>query len=940
MREHRGNKVASAIRSRRVSTRLEIALFAVACLSVICVFYREIIFENRTFLPFGFPAEVMGPAPPWQFSGTIRANPYRLDAGGSAWQLEPWARIIGSSYRSRALPLWNPFQFFGTPLLGDAQPGALDILRLPAVLTTHAVGWDVYYLTQAALSLALTYAFVRAVGLRPEAATLAGIAYAFSGFMFIRGNMHYAEILHLLPGLLWGTELVVQGRLRSGLLILAGGVALSVFAGFPEAAVLTFLYAASYGAFRVAWLRFEAQSWTPSVQRGGLLLLAWIAGLALAAPQILPLFEYVEQSFNIHPPDRGLGLIALPLRSLAYIGVPYIAGLPTQPLAPGDLFTVDDYSGAAVVALAIFGALSLRRLGAPRQIGVFALGSALLWGGKLYGAPVIQEIGRAPMLVQTLAYIFAAPLLSFSLALLAAVSAHMLALSLIGRRIVLAAAFVFAGYLGFAVGLTWPAAMSAGQQHLLSTVGIAALAGCGALACLAVRRPWCAAAACLVVAVELLALSPRDVYSDRYDSLAQPPYVTWLQHQQQLPGQPFRVFSDDGILYPDYAGAFGIDDARDIDALYPRRMWEFVHTFLSPSVSDRYVGGWGHPELPTQLFSNKWLDFTNVRFILRPAGDSPADESIAQFIVQANYPPTDAQHVAELTIDGQRREVLVQRTPGDVTYRLRPTAAQPGLTFFVGFDPNGAATSTAEFIASIDDDVRFDQTLDGRTDSGRHWVPGHIDLTPYIGREVNLRLQTRSADATSAPAWGDLRLQPSPDPSQFKQVYSGEVSIWENTQAAPRAFLVSNVEHADSSAQAIADMQASDFDPLTQAVVEGAVSLSPGGGSPGATVITSYSPQEVQLTASTQSQALLVLTDTYYPGWTATVDGGTAPILPTDLAFRGVVVPPGTHHVTFHYAPASFQLGVAVAVAGVGLLTLTLWWIPRLAPEERKRMRA
>ncbi len=921
-----------AVRIRVVSRTAELVIFAVLSIAALCVFYREIIFENRTFVAFGPPAEVMGAAPPWGFTGTVRPNPYRVDAGGSAWQLEPWARTIGLSYQDRSLPLWNPHQFFGTPLLGDAQPGAFDILRLPPMLSIHAWAWDVYYLLQALLSLGLTYGFGRSVGFRPAAATVGALGYTFCGFMFIRGNMHYAEIYHVLPGVLWGTELLVRGTLRRGLLLVAGCVALAILAGFPEATLLSLLYAASFGAFRAIWLAAAEGSWRLGVQRGLLLVMAWLIGIGVAAPMLGPVLEYVGLSFNIHSADRNLGLIALPLRSLAFLGVPYISGLPTQPLVPFDPFPVDDYSGTAVLVLAVIGVLSLRVPGRTRSIVAFALASALIWGAKLFGVPGINELGRLPVLVQMLIYIFGTPILSLSLALLAAAGVDALAIGRLPIRAILAAGVLFGGYLAFATFANWAVLINAGKPHALATLGLAGAAGVAILACAVFtsHRPALAAgAACLVVFVELAALAPRDVYSDRFDSLNQPPFVGWLQQQSQFPGQPFRVYSNDGVLYPDYASPFGLDDLRDVDALYPKRGWAFVQTFLSPSISDRYVGGWGHPELPTQLFANKWLNFSNVRFILRPAGQSPADATLAPWIISTNYPPTDAVHIDQVTIDGQRREVLVERTPGDVTYRFTPSAAQPTLTFFVGLNPLHAPGIAGEFLASIEDNGQrqlvFDETVADADGSAKQWHPGSIDLTPYIGHNVQLVLQTRSDHEIAATDWGDLRLQPQPDPNQFKQVYAGEVSIWENTQVAPRAFLVSNVRQASTSSDAVAQMQAPDFDPTTQAVVEGDVSINAVGSSSGDAVVTSYSAQQVQLNVSTPGQSLLVMTDTYYPGWSATVDGQPTPIWPTDLAFRGVVVPPGVHQVSFHYAPVSFEIGVAAAAGALVLLGLAMW---------------
>jgi uncharacterized membrane protein YfhO len=62
---------------------------------------------------------------------------------------------------------------------------------------------------------------------------------------------------------------------------------------------------------------------------------------------------------------------------------------------------------------------------------------------------------------------------------------------------------------------------------------------------------------------------------------------------------------------------------------------------------------------------------------------------------------------------------------------------------------------------------------------------------------------------------------------------------------------------------------------------------------------------------------LVLLTDTYYPGWKAYVDGERTELLEADYLFRGVAVPEGEHQIEFVYDPASFKIGVALSLSAI-----------------------
>jgi hypothetical protein len=98
-------------------------------------------------------------------------------------------------------------------------------------------------------------------------------------------------------------------------------------------------------------------------------------------------------------------------------------------------------------------------------------------------------------------------------------------------------------------------------------------------------------------------------------------------------------------------------------------------------------------------------------------------------------------------------------------------------------------------------------------------------------------------------------------------------------------------------------------------------------------------PQRVRLAVTSSGPAALVLADTWYPGWVATVDGTVAPIYRANGAFRAVMVPAGASEVEFRYAPLSVRVGVVVsagaALLAVGLAIFAAARSARLRPRQR-----
>jgi hypothetical protein len=157
------------------------------------------------------------------------------------------------------------------------------------------------------------------------------------------------------------------------------------------------------------------------------------------------------------------------------------------------------------------------------------------------------------------------------------------------------------------------------------------------------------------------------------------------------------------------------------------------------------------------------------------------------------------------------------------------------------------------------------------------------------------------------------------------------VAVYEDPKAMPRAFVTSRVEVVADPTQVLDRLSTADLldvafveEPLGDALPSDTNRPATAGDPPATAQVAEYSPNEVVIDVAAPHGGLLVLTDQYFAGWQASVDGAAAPIHRADYLFRGVVVPPGAHRVQFVYRPASVRRGLLLSLAGVSGVVLLL----------------
>ncbi len=151
----------------------------------------------------------------------------------------------------------------------------------------------------------------------------------------------------------------------------------------------------------------------------------------------------------------------------------------------------------------------------------------------------------------------------------------------------------------------------------------------------------------------------------------------------------------------------------------------------------------------------------------------------------------------------------------------------------------------------------------------------------------------------------------------------GGVTVYLNRSALPLAHLVYHAVPVESPEAAWEPIHDAAWDPRTTVYVEGGPALE---GEPpeGAGLFFSvYEPNALAVVVQTPAPAYLVLSEVYYPGWEATIDGEPAPIYRANTAFRAVyIAEPGEHTVLLAFRPPTVSIGLAIT--GVTLAALVV----------------
>jgi Bacterial membrane protein YfhO/Dolichyl-phosphate-mannose-protein mannosyltransferase len=910
--------------------------------------------------------------------------------------------LIGQMIARGQIPLWNPYIFAGTPLLASIYPGALYPPNWLFALFTPTTAMNLVVITTYHLTAIGTYLYARCIGMTRVGALLAGLSFSLGGFMMAHlGHTSRIAAAAWLPWILLAIEQLYR-RLRWRWVSLGAlFIALQLFAGEPQMNFYAILVCGAYWMYSVR-VREAGERRLRFVFGTAAMVLC---GLLLSMIQLLPDRELLGLGDRAGITyDYFSGYSFPPANIFTFIFPFFFGGATIAPFKVSywGRTTIDEtcgYFGLAMVLLALVALAGSTRRSLPRFWGATALVALVLSFGGFLPFELNHVLHHVPVY-----NLFRAPgrhmyEFTYALSVLGGWGATVLARSnrdAAGRALragavafgaLLAATMVAYRFSGQALAgeVARPAAAdSLANAEALVPIAFAALSLF--FAWMFARRPGPLTGALLV----LLLFADLAVFAVGYNyvwkefvtgaaaRLQDPPAVRLIK-SREADLNTFRTASVSRSLFgnrydelngPNVSIARGLQSVNGYDAMrLPGPAAVAGDMTIEGAVTDARVLGDAH----------QGFNLLNVKYLLR---ERPSPEDPEQMLeldglrFQKDGSGFDLGPGMRTSVQVNRvqaTELAVVSTMGNAVHLADGTPVVR-----VRMQATDGRTFTHEIQAGRDTAEWAYEREDVRT-AIKHRMPRAIESWPadgfqghrfiahypieraaierldfeYLLPDAGILLARVSLFDRESGVSMPLDLV-SFSPERWRRLeLAGEVELYENLRARPRAWFVRRaaLQPAAEVLETIRTGVLKDgapFDPAETVLFQredfGArAPVPPAIAEPlnAAVNVVRYEPNRVELQTRNDRDGFLVLSEVWYRGWEAWVDGRRVPVEKVNYALRGVAVPAGAHKIEFVFRAHSFRNGAAYTLLGLLLLLAGAaagrWGAARaLAPIESK----
>lgn len=931
-------------------------------LSVLVAFYPVVIEGKTTTVAASHCNSIM----PGGAYGGDHANPASWQISRDPWsascQTEAIPMFIGSMLRKeQRLPLWNVYSGCGMPFLANIQNQIFSPFNWIMVLFPSDLAVDIFTLLRLVCAGIFSFFALRMLMPGSLAPLTGAVGYMLTGYFLLNLNVLDLNVHLTIPALLLAQETVIRWPGVRSVVFCTAIVALNLLGGHPECCFLALSFSGWYHLARLLTL----DGWRQRIRIFGLIAIAYLAGLTIALPVILPFLEYVRISDNCHDPSV-IG---------SFCGLDYDRdwkrGLLSYVFPVGwvQKYFANGFYGAALSFLALVGACAAcKTINAQRQERVVR--ALMLFFGaafafmllKRFGSPFVNWVGMLPLFNMVLFCRYDEPLMAMCIAALAAFGVRSVQLRSAKPWPLASLAVMFwlvVSALNFLTlkSATVPNVDSPAAMKFNMMLGLGTLCATAILCLLSYKSAIVRRALPAVLLIPFLIetcsgfmsqmfYGKEGLASRNFDPYRGAPYIDFLKSKADSNA---RVIGFDGLLLPNWSAAFSTQDIRYIDSLCPSRYAELINAFLpNPAASYRGRGFYGSEKTTYDAASVRRLcSLTSTRYVLSmlPIGE------YYDLILNGNrrFAPSPGQDglcfVPSAKIDGYLQRIMFQHPQADAAkneYQVSVVVPDVNPVLAVDFVRNpdvacparSAPVKAIVSIKSSDSSVLPEQfVFENRDSSKLHATRYSIDLYKFAGKRVTVSLTSKPTDQEECPwEWVGWKKMSFIEVDNVKCIYDREIKIHELPEAIPHAAVFTAADVVDDDAKVLSELQRQSFSPLTRVVFSRSdlprntvTSLSKVNSDepcrPARILKYESDLVEIQLPEITRP-ALLLLTDNCFPGWLATIDGKEQIILRGNHCFRALLLQPGARTVRFVYDSWTFKVGAAASLLTIGALFL------------------
>jgi len=801
---------------------------------LICLVYPQVVFLGKSLNPsLYYPPSFNPPG----YAAAKPVNTFNIDLSTPAFYEMPVNKLTGEMYAKGEMPLWNPFQGCGTPLLAQYSTRVLFPYQILEDLSPWWL-WDFFMLGRLLLAGFFTFLFLRFIGLTFSSSFLGGIFYMFSGsFTWFINCEQFVNTAMTIPLFLYTLERLWRFKNLKEIGFASLGLFCVLSAGQPEIALYVCFLGFLYYVFR-AKLSLKA-----FVRFMGVVLL----GTGLSLPVILPFLELVKHSFTPHPfmPHEALHMgiisptpyhVAISLFLPTFFQVP----MPFETLPANGAW---DYLGGYIPLSCLYfliAGLFLKDKNRKFFLFFFLFGLGVIL--KDFGVPFFKLLGHLPLFNQSWSPRWAGCVWVFSLSVAGAIGFEALITGTKNKKaskFALGIIFILIGYFFWRSGLIqkWDTLSKLVQHYLMASAFMGFVVSLVILA---------------VIFFLTILYKDQKAFSLSIITLVLGEMWFYIPKGFKYTLSNLCIFS---LLIIFLASILIFKNKKKLGAVL------LALSFLT-IISINIFSPFGFPERKNPFPEKHFIKFLksnldNYRFT--------AAETIIFPNFASGFSLYDVKFINSLSVEWYQYFIEShllgeEYMPGWPAARL----------WFTAIPISGNRDLIYEGLIKK---LKFYSLL------GVKFI--------VVPKNINLDLPVAYEDS--------------------------EVRIYKNPGCLPRAFVAHNILYAKDWRRAQDVLKYINL--REDAVLEDKVGLNISsetiqGNS--LVSISEYAPHKIILEAQLTRDGILVLTDTFYPGWQAHIDGKEGKILRVDGFLKGVPLKKGKHNVVISYSPKPFIAGAAI----------------------------